>query len=181
MVHYFTRLCESMGITVSPAVAHYLVVKEKTRFKRHEDRKMPEVKKLRSKRLMDQLREETRKVIKGRAKKDGTYLSGMNMAAGTVDGYTLDDLLDAATAKKPAAKCRRVDNNIVCKHCKLPGHSLSYPQQTLPEESWRLMLPLTLMQTTRCHLFKRITSRTSRCHCSKMRALGVPIASIAVQ
>lgn len=123
MVAYFTRLSESLGITVSPAVAHYLAVKEKTRFKRHEDRKKPEVKKLRSKRLMDQLRAETRKVIKGRAKKDGTYLSGMNMAADTVDGYTLDDLLEAAT-KKPAAKRRKVDDNIVCKHCNVRGHSL---------------------------------------------------------
>jgi hypothetical protein len=106
-------------------------VKDKNRLKRHEKCKLPERKKLRAKRQMEQLRADTNKVIQSRAKGDATYLSGLNMAEGTVDGYTEQDLADAAKKKTPAKKKRKVDPNIVCKHCGLKGHSRTRSKQCL--------------------------------------------------
>jgi hypothetical protein len=128
---HFTRLFKAMGIATTPAVLHYLRVIEKTRFKRHEKRKLPEQKKIRVKRQMEALKQETRLVIKGRARGDATYLSGVNMAEGTVDGYTAEDMAFFEATKNPKQKKRKVDPNIVCKHCGLKGHSLTRSKHCL--------------------------------------------------
>jgi hypothetical protein len=44
----------------------------------------------------------------------------MNMAEGTVDGYTLDDLKMAATDNRPP---RNKAKTLVCPHCGKKGHS----------------------------------------------------------
>jgi hypothetical protein len=53
------------------------------------------------------------KAKKERANRAGTYKSGMNMADGTVDGYTEADLKLAATSRRP----KNSQKNIVCCHC----------------------------------------------------------------
>jgi hypothetical protein len=129
---YFTRLYRFLGITMTPNVMHCLKKKGDQRQFRLEKLQTREAKISRRKRKNDMLANEERKAKGERAKRDGTYQSGMNMAEGAQDGYTLEELLSAATAAPSEPTTTTTTTNgtkscsrkqLVCPHCLLKGHS----------------------------------------------------------
>jgi hypothetical protein len=124
---YFKRLFKLLGIQMTSNVRHFLQVKEKTRAKRLHKIKTKQHKMLRMQQKHEQLRLDEVIAKKERAKREGTYKSGMNMDAGGVDGYTEQDLLQQQARKK-----RRTDNsNSICRHCGLQGHSTTRSRSCL--------------------------------------------------
>jgi hypothetical protein len=138
LLQYFERLYHELGITVTPNVLHFINFKEKRRAKRLLSLQTNLYKKERMKRKYLQLAEDEKTARKERSKRDGTYTSGMNMAAGGADGYTLEELLQAATAKP---KKQRVAT--VCPHCKLKGHSTTRSSKCLYHKSKPAPVPET--------------------------------------
>jgi hypothetical protein len=131
----FKRLLQDeLGIAVTPNVLHFLQVKERRRQKRLAFIKTTEAKKNRMKRKYLELVESEAIAKRERAKRDGTYQTGQNVAEYTVDGYTLDELLQAATAK-PKKNSR---TSVVCPHCGLQGHSTTRSSKCLRHKSKRL-------------------------------------------
>jgi hypothetical protein len=117
---YFQCLYVVLGIVMTDYVQHYITVKDRTRLKRLEKVKTKEQKKLRLKRKFTALTNDEAKTKKERQTGAGTYKSGMNMADGAVDGYTLDDMKIAASDNGPTTNTRK---NLVCPHCGQKGHS----------------------------------------------------------
>jgi hypothetical protein len=117
---YFQRLYVALGIVMTDDVQHYITVKDTKCLKRLEKVKTKEQKKLRLKRKFTALTNDEAKAQKERQTRAGTYKSGMNMADGAVDGYTLDDLKIAASDNGPTTNTRK---NLVCPHCGQKGHS----------------------------------------------------------
>ena len=133
---YFTRLYKILGIAVTDNVAHFLRVKERNRLQRLQKNKSREQKKARMKRKFDQLKEHEATAKKERAKRDGTYKTGLNMQEGAVDGYTMDDLM------MPARKHRRSHKDIICPHCNRKGHSTTRSRQCLYHNGMPRNIPL---------------------------------------
>lgn len=115
---YFKHLFKHLKIEMTPNVLHYLTTKEKQRKLRLEKQTTSKFKRNRNKRKFSQLREEERQAKVERAKREGTYVSGQNVAEGTVDGYTIDDIEQPDS--KPAAKKRKVPT---CSACGKKGHA----------------------------------------------------------
>lgn len=126
LLQYFRRLYHALGIAMTPNIVHFLEVKDKQRSKRLSTMKTNKAKRDRMKRKYLQLQEDEKIAKKERSKRDGTYKTGMNMAAGAADGYTEDDLLRAAA--RPPTRGR---NNIVCPLCGLKGHSTKRSKKCL--------------------------------------------------
>jgi hypothetical protein len=116
-----------MGITITPNVMHFLQVKEGARTRRSKKCKEAETKKKRNERKMEACRKDERQAHVDRAKKEGTYRKGMNMDGDGVDGYTAEDLQQ----KQPARKKRKTNNNVVCMHCRLTGHTTTRSRMCL--------------------------------------------------
>jgi hypothetical protein len=115
---YFRRLFHSLGIAMTPNIIHFLEVKENQRRKRLVKLKTREAKRDRMKRKFDKLKEDEKIAKKERSKRDGTYRTGMNVASGAADGYTEQELLEAAKMKPKSTTRSRV-----CPHCGLKGHT----------------------------------------------------------
>jgi hypothetical protein len=136
VAEYFQRLFVSLGIIMTDDVRHYLTVKERARLKQLEKCKTKEQKKNRLKRKFLAATNDEAKAKKERATRAGTYKSGMNMADGTVDGYTLDDLKLAAMEQEPNNNNNKQKNaatrkNLVCPHCGRKGHATTHSKQCL--------------------------------------------------
>jgi hypothetical protein len=114
---YFRRLYHALGIAMTPNIVHFLEVKDKQRNRRLAKVKTRKAKRERMKRKFDRLRQDELVARKERSKRDGTYKTGMNVAAGASEGYTEAELLEAARKKRPNPK------NKVCPHCGLTGHT----------------------------------------------------------
>jgi hypothetical protein len=127
LVRYYTRLYKAMGITITPNVMHFLQVKEGARTRRSKKCKEAETKKKRNERKMEACRKDERQAHVDRAKKEGTYQKGMNMDEDGVDGYMAEDLQQ----KQPARKKRKTNNNVVCMHCGLTGHTTTRSRMCL--------------------------------------------------
>jgi hypothetical protein len=118
---YFGRLWMLVGITMVPGIEHFLNVKDATRQKRHDKRKLQETKKLRSQKVYDLQAADEKAAKMERLKRTArTYVSGQNMDPGGLDGYTADELL-AAAAKKPKKVGAQQSSN-VCPLCGKTGH-----------------------------------------------------------
>jgi hypothetical protein len=130
---YFTRLYKSLGISMTHNVMHCLRVKGDQRLTRLSNMRTKEAKKERIKRKYVQLATEARKTKTAGAKRDGTYRSGMNMEEGAEDGYSLQELLEAATLK-PVASTKKPRKELVCMSPLLQKGALNYTQQTLLDE-----------------------------------------------
>jgi hypothetical protein len=76
---YFTRLYTYLGITMTPNIIHSLKKKGDQRLLRLQKLKTREAKSNRRKRKNELLANEERKARNERAKREGTYRSGMNM------------------------------------------------------------------------------------------------------
>jgi hypothetical protein len=82
-------------------VLHYLTVKDKAQMKQIKTSKTKEQKKNRLKQKFEAAVNDEVQAEKERAVRAGTYKPGMNMAPGTVDGYTEDDMKLAAVTTTP--------------------------------------------------------------------------------
>jgi hypothetical protein len=91
--------------------------------------KTKEEKKNRLKRKFLLLTNDEAKANKERANRAGTHKSGVNMAEGNVDGYTIEDLKMAAALSNSRPKNNR--KNTVCPHCGRKGHSTMRSKQCL--------------------------------------------------
>jgi hypothetical protein len=140
IARYFTRLFKSMGIQLTPSITHYLEVKDKARLRRIAKSKLTGTKKERVQKRNDTMKVDEAQARKERAKRDGTYKRGQNMDEGGADGYTEEELLQIAAtnpgateeelqgllqtaATKPAKKRRKVNADVICKHCGVKGHT----------------------------------------------------------
>jgi hypothetical protein len=132
LLEYFKRLYGDLGIPVTPNVLHFIEFKERRRAKRLQNIKTSAYKKERMNRKYLQLAEDEKIARKERSKRDGTYAKGMNMQEGGVDGYTLDDLLQAATSH-PTTKRKKLV--LVCHHCGQKGHSTTRSTKCLHHKS----------------------------------------------
>jgi hypothetical protein len=122
---YFQRLFKTLGIYMTDDVLHYLTVKDKARLKRIATSKTKEQKKNRLKRKFEAAVNDEVQAKKERAVRAGTYKPGMNMAAGTVDGYTEDDMKLAAISDNRKSTVR------TCPFCKRKGHSTKKSKKCL--------------------------------------------------
>jgi hypothetical protein len=109
---YYKRLFLSLGINLPKNVKHFLDKKDHKRNKRLAKIKMKATKKDRLKHKYQQLRDDTATARKERAKRDGTYRSGQNMAD--------EDGEEQEPARKRPATNRK---NLTCKSCGLKGHA----------------------------------------------------------
>jgi hypothetical protein len=132
---YFTRLYIALGIPMTDDVLlHYISVKDKSRLRQVEKARTKQQKKHRLKRKFLAMTTDEAKAKKERATCAGTYKSGMNMADGTVDGYTEDDLKLAATPR-PQNNPKNNRKDAVCPHCFLTGHSTTHSRACLYHNS----------------------------------------------
>lgn len=115
---YYRRLLSRLGISVTPDIMHFLTVKDRERSKRLEKLKASKQKKRRMKGKIDALRNETTIAVKERARREGTYRRGMNIAAGSSGGFTAEEIEDANNKKK-----KKSTKNVICPHCGKTGHS----------------------------------------------------------
>ena len=137
LVRYFTRLMKAMGIVVTPPVAHFLRVKQDYRARRIAKSKTTAKKKDRVKRKLEALKDDERQAVKERAKRDGTYKKGMNMDEGGTDVYTEEDLQHKPSAKKKSMR----NNDVICKHCGLKGHSTTRSKNCLKNQNNNQLQP----------------------------------------
>jgi hypothetical protein len=133
-VRFWTRCFKTFGVTVTPAVTHFLECKEsvcnvkharcKTIKAKKEDRSMQH--------RYDKMKDDEAEARMARAKREGTYCRGMNMQEFGADGYTENELRQMA-ANRPAKKSRTSAQqmDITCKHCLLQGHSTTRSRQCL--------------------------------------------------
>lgn len=126
---YFKRLYIALGIPMPDDVMHYITFKDRSRLKALEKCKTKDQKKNRLKRKFLALTTDEAKANKERATRASTYKSGMNMAAGTVDGYTEEELLKAAASSDNLPKIPR--KTVICRHCGRTGHSTTRSKQCL--------------------------------------------------
>jgi hypothetical protein len=120
-----------MGIKLTPSITHYLQVKDRSRARRIARSKLSETKKSRVQKKNDTLKHDEAQARKERAKRDGTYKRGMNMDEGGADGCTAEDL-----AQPKQKKQRKVNKDIICKHCKLKGHSTTRSRACLMNKDY---------------------------------------------
>ena len=106
---YFTRLLAKLSIEVTPAIRHFLQVKDNQRKKRLVAIKTTNKKKNRLKRKFELQQKEEEVAKKQRAKRDGTYQSGGHMLPGGFDG-------EEQKKEKPSRK------DIICPLCGVRGH-----------------------------------------------------------
>jgi hypothetical protein len=111
---YFVRLFRMMKITMPADILHFLGTKQRHRERRHNKRKHADAKKARANIRYAKLKKAEADAKKSAINRDGKYQSGMNMAPGSADGYTAEELL-AAAAKKPKG-------DKVCPFCQKRGH-----------------------------------------------------------
>jgi hypothetical protein len=126
---YFERLFVALGIVMTEDVRHYITVKERARLKKQRKAKTKDEKKNRLKRKFVTMTTDEAKAKKERATRAGTYKSGMNMAEGTVDGYTELDLKLAAAAAP--SRVKGSNNKKQCKKCFQWGHTTARSRQCL--------------------------------------------------
>ncbi|KAL3929368.1 MAG: hypothetical protein SGARI_004769, partial [Bacillariaceae sp.] len=109
---------------------HFLSVKEKNRGKHLTRAKRNDIKKERSQHKMKKLMEQTVIAKREKAKREGSYKSGMAFGDGSSCGFTAQELEIAnklynprrsSSSKKPSKKKSRKD--VVCLHCGKTGHS----------------------------------------------------------
>lgn len=112
---YYRRLLSRLGIAATPDVIHFLGVKDRERSERLAKLKTAKKKKFRMKKKVDALRTETAIAVKERARREGTYRRGMNVAEGSSGGFTAEEL--EASRKKKNGK------DVICPHCGKQGHS----------------------------------------------------------
>lgn len=130
LVQYFSRLFSELKIEMTPNVLHFLKVKERQRRQRIDKCKTSKYKRTRNKRKFDDMRNYEAIAKKERAKRDGTYQSGQNVASGTVDGYTEEEIAAAAEdSKMPAQKKPR--QIPTCSSCGKKGHATSRSKQCI--------------------------------------------------
>jgi hypothetical protein len=120
---YYKRLFKDLGITITPNIAHCLKVKGSHRDKRLMNIKTTAAKKGRIQKKYTQLKLDEQIAKKERAKRAGTYVSGINVAEGAQDGYTLEELNAAGDGNERAPSKHRARKDVVCPHCQLKGHS----------------------------------------------------------
>lgn len=121
LVPFFKRLFGKLGIEMTPNMLHYLEVKDRSRLFRLKKIKTRDKKRSRNKQKYDKLlKEDTRIARKERARREGTYRTGMNL-----DGDDDDD-----TMQQPVTKKRRV---YVCSHpfCLKKGHATTRSKKCL--------------------------------------------------
>jgi hypothetical protein len=142
VAEYFQRLYIALGIVMTEDVRHFLAVKDSTRLKRLEKVKTKEQKKIRLKRKFTSLTNDEAKAKKECQTRAGTYKSGMNVAQGAVDGYTLDDLKMAATEEGTATTRKNAKKKLVCPHCGLKGHMTKQSTKCLHHNGPTVAVPL---------------------------------------
>ena len=114
---YYKRLLNKMGIVMTPDILHFLRIVDGYRSERLANMKTTKAKKKRIQRKMERLQEQTKIAKKERARRDGTYKSGRNMAEGSSCGFT------AAELEASNKKAKRDMSQVVCQHCGGIGHS----------------------------------------------------------
>ena len=114
---YYRRLFNQLGIAMTADIRHFLETKDRNRSARLAKAKTVEWKRKRIQRKMETLREETIIASRQRAKRDGTYKSGRNMAPGASAGFTEEELQETTRQRKKKA------SDAVCKFCNRKGHS----------------------------------------------------------
>jgi hypothetical protein len=150
LVRYWTRCFKAFGISVTPAITHFLEAKQSVRSRKHAKSKTTRAKKERMQHRYDRMKVDEADARMARAKREGTYQKGMNMQEFGADGYTEDELR-ALAASRPAKKARTSAQqmDITCKHCGGKGHSTTrsakcakYKQPTVVlQEIQPLVLP----------------------------------------
>jgi hypothetical protein len=117
MLQYFTRLYKALGINMTPNVAHYIAVKDGSRFKRLTKIKTKAVKTIRLQTRIIKLKEDEVIAKKERSKPDGTYETGQHMK----------DVCEEAG--QPAKKKSRRD--LKCRTCGQMGHATNRSKDCL--------------------------------------------------
>ena len=117
MLEYFKRLYSALGISITPNVLNFLAVKEQKRSTRHLKASQTETKKQRLATKYAQLRLDEAIAKKERAKRDGTYMTGINMAE-----------VQEEAEQQQKLKAR---NNVVCTHCGKKGHTTTRSKKCL--------------------------------------------------
>lgn len=112
----FLRLFKALSVEVTPAVLHFLEVKDRNRQKSLDKQKLTETKKHRNKIKFEQLKEDERIAKIQRTKRDGVCKSGGHMLDG---GFDADDKEEAQPKKKKAR------GPVICPLCKKKGHKTS--------------------------------------------------------
>jgi hypothetical protein len=119
---FFVRLFKALGIAATPNMLHYLEVKERNRNLRLSKRRTKTYKKDRKQNAWASLKEEEKKAINQRARREGKYRSGGNMQEGGFDGD------DDNKGKKKSRK------DLVCPFCGLKGHTTKRSKNCLLNE-----------------------------------------------
>jgi hypothetical protein len=149
---YFRRLFRLLGIQLTDSIVHFLQVKEKTRTVRLEKLKSKEKKQQRMADKHERMRQDELVARKERVKRQGVYVSGMNMDEEGAAGYTAEDL--AGNRKRGRADT----NNRVCPHCHKIGHSTIRSKHCLLKTKRMLThSPELLLLLQACHTKRKTT------------------------
>ena len=119
LLEYFKRLFVKLGIEITSNVLNFLSVKEMKRAKRIGKVKLTDTKKQRLQSKYEQLKQHEAIAKKERAKREGTYKTGINME---------DVSEEEAKDNNTPTRNRRT---IICKHCGKKGHTTTRSKKCL--------------------------------------------------
>jgi hypothetical protein len=131
---YFQWLYSALGIIMTDDVRHYITVKDRARLAKLQKAKTKEEKKNRLKQKFLLLTNDEAKANKEQADNAGMHKSGVNMAEGNVNGYTIvRGLEDGCCIVQQSAKEQQEERRL---SSLWKERQFNYAQQAVPTSQW---------------------------------------------